>query len=109
MSHLPVRTVTIQILSNKRTQLEKIFTHIKNLYVVSFLSLRTSFTLRNVLVCRLRLEEFTKRIAVPLTQFLFLAVHLLRQYVLSVTRRLSHKRNKFSTGGLRKSACCLQI
>ena len=31
---------------------------------VSFLSLRTSFILCNVLVCRLRLEEFTKRKAV---------------------------------------------
>ena len=109
MSHLPVRTVTIQILSNKRTQLEKIFTHIKNLYVVSFLSLRTSFTLRNVLVCRLRLEEFTKRIAVPLTQFLFLAVHLLRQYVILLSRTLSYKWNKFITDGLGKSAGYLQL
>jgi hypothetical protein len=56
-SHLPVRTDSIKNLSNQRTQLRNSL-QIKNLYVVSFLSLRSTFILCNFLLCHLHLEEF---------------------------------------------------
>ena len=97
LSHLPITTVTVKILGYQRILIQKI-ARTKHLYIVSFLALPTSLILCNILLCRLRLEEFTKRIAVHFNSSSYFLLYILR-----------YKWNKLIADGLRKSLCCVQL